>query len=148
MPLAGTNAGDFAQSNNCGGALAASGTCSISVTFTPTATGSRTANLVVTDNTGNVAGSTQTATLTGTGATATTATATYVGPDTTTQGTWTGKYGADGRIIPNDVTNQPSYGSIALKQRCSVYLGRRLPTDTRALQTVSGSSDTHRLLLL
>jgi len=48
--FSGTNAGDYAQSNTCGSSVAAGGTCTISVTFTPTAGGTRTATLAITDN--------------------------------------------------------------------------------------------------
>jgi hypothetical protein len=55
--------GDFAISNNtCGSTLAANTACSISVTFTPTASGARSGTLSLTDSAG-----TQTAQLTGTG---------------------------------------------------------------------------------
>jgi hypothetical protein len=66
VTISGTTASDFAESNNCGD-IAASGTCVISVTFTPGAVGSRTASLSIVDNSGNVAGTTQTITLNGTG---------------------------------------------------------------------------------
>ena len=56
--------GDFAASNTCGGSLAAGGNCSISVTLTPTASGTRTGSLSVMDN---ATGSPQTVSLTGTG---------------------------------------------------------------------------------
>ena len=59
--------GDFAQTGNCGSILSASAACSITVTFTPTAAGPRTGTLTITDNTGNVAGSTQTIPLSGIG---------------------------------------------------------------------------------
>ena len=59
--------GDFAQTGNCGSILSASAACSITVTFTPTAAGPRNGTLTITDNTGNVAGSTQTIPLSGTG---------------------------------------------------------------------------------
>jgi hypothetical protein len=42
--------GDFAQTNNCGTTMASGGSCTISVTFTPTATGSRSGNLTITDD--------------------------------------------------------------------------------------------------
>ena len=64
----GSNASDFAQTNGCGSSLAASGTCSISVTFTPAVAGSRSATLTLTDNASN---SPQTASLSGTGVAAT-----------------------------------------------------------------------------
>ena len=40
--------------------------------------------------------------------------ATYLTLDTTTQGTWTGVYGADGYIIANDANSAPSYASAEL----------------------------------
>ena len=64
--------------------------------------------------------------------------ATYVGFDTTTQGTWTGKYGSDARIIPNDITNQPSYGSIAVTNGAP-FTWVPSTTDLRALQLASGA---------
>ncbi len=42
--------GDFAQTNNCGSAVAPKTSCAITVTFTPTATGTRTGSLTVTSN--------------------------------------------------------------------------------------------------
>jgi hypothetical protein len=62
-----TGGGVFTQTNTCAQALAPNGgTCTISVYFTPTATGTATGTLIVTDNAGN---SPQTASLTGIGAT-------------------------------------------------------------------------------
>src|SRR5207244_12157039 len=71
ISITGTNSGDFAQTNNCPlspSTLAASTSCTINVTFTPTATGARSGTLSVADN---AAGSPQTASLSGTGATRT-----------------------------------------------------------------------------
>jgi hypothetical protein len=45
--------GDFAQTNTCGASLPALGSCAISVTFKPTATGKRTGNLPLHDNASN-----------------------------------------------------------------------------------------------
>jgi hypothetical protein len=45
IALAGTNPADFAQTHTCGTSLTAGANCTISVTFTPTTTGSRTATL-------------------------------------------------------------------------------------------------------
>ncbi len=56
--------GDFAETNNCGASLAATMSCAINVTFTPTATGARNGNITVTDNAN---GSPQTVALSGTG---------------------------------------------------------------------------------
>lgn len=50
ISFTGTNAGDFAQTNNCGSSLATSSNCTINVTFTPLASGSRSANLSVASN--------------------------------------------------------------------------------------------------
>src|SRR5437667_145158 len=61
--------GDFAQTNNCGSSVAVGGNCRINVTFSPTASGTRTGSLRVTDN---ASGSPQTACLTGTGTAPTT----------------------------------------------------------------------------
>jgi hypothetical protein len=60
----GTNPADFAQTNNCGTSLGAGASCTINVTFTPTATGSRSAHVLVYDNGG---GSPQITSLAGTG---------------------------------------------------------------------------------
>ena len=56
--------GDFAQTNTCPSALAGNTNCVITVTFAPTATGTRTGTLTIADNAGN---SPQIATLQGTG---------------------------------------------------------------------------------
>jgi FtsP/CotA-like multicopper oxidase with cupredoxin domain len=48
--IAGANAGDFAQSNTCGASLAAGANCAITVTFTPTAAGPRSASLLIASN--------------------------------------------------------------------------------------------------
>ena len=56
--------GDYAQTNTCGASLAAGASCTVSVTFTPVATGSRTGTLTITDSASN---SPQTVSLTGTG---------------------------------------------------------------------------------
>jgi hypothetical protein len=64
ISIGGTNAGDFSQTNTCGTSIAAGASCSISVKFSPTATGSRTAVLTLTDD--DASGS-QTVALSGTG---------------------------------------------------------------------------------
>ncbi len=51
--ISGTNAGDFAQSNNCGKSVAPGASCTISVTFAPTAIGIRRAAIAITDNAKN-----------------------------------------------------------------------------------------------
>jgi hypothetical protein len=64
ISFTGADAGDFAETDNCGGSVAAGGNCTINVTFTPTGGGSRTATLSISDS---AAGSPQTVSLTGTG---------------------------------------------------------------------------------
>ena len=64
LAITGPNSGDFRQTNDCGSSLAAGSSCTMIVTFQPTATGPRGATLTVTDNASN---SPQTASLTGTG---------------------------------------------------------------------------------
>ena len=54
--------GDFSQTSTCGSSIAANGSCTVSVTFAPTATGSRTGTLTV-----NAGGVTNTVSLTGSG---------------------------------------------------------------------------------
>jgi hypothetical protein len=56
--------GDFAESSTCGASLNAGGSCTISVTFKPTAVGSRYGTVTVTDSAAN---SPQTVTLAGSG---------------------------------------------------------------------------------
>ncbi|MGA8305361.1 MAG: choice-of-anchor D domain-containing protein, partial [Candidatus Acidiferrales bacterium] len=58
------SSGDFAETNTCGASLAATMSCSISVTFTPTATGARNGTIKITDDAN---GSPQTVPLSGTG---------------------------------------------------------------------------------
>jgi hypothetical protein len=67
ISITGTNASDFAQTNNCPlspNTLPVNGSCTISATFTPTATGSRSASISITDN---AADSPESVTLSGTG---------------------------------------------------------------------------------
>jgi hypothetical protein len=62
IKLSGVNQPDFSQTNNCRGSIAPQASCTITVTFTPTAVGNRVAAVVVTDNAG-----TQSVNLTGAG---------------------------------------------------------------------------------
>jgi hypothetical protein len=50
IALSGTNGSDFEETNNCVGTIAAGAICSINVTFSPTAAGTRTGTLSITDN--------------------------------------------------------------------------------------------------
>jgi uncharacterized membrane protein YczE len=62
IAILGANAGDFSQTNTCGGTLGAGASCAVNVTFTPSATGIRTASLLFSDDGG---ASPQAVTLTG-----------------------------------------------------------------------------------
>jgi hypothetical protein len=64
ITIAGTNPGDFAQTNNCTSTLAINASCTVNVTFKPTATGTRSGSLRFTDN---ASGSPQSVSLTGSG---------------------------------------------------------------------------------
>jgi hypothetical protein len=59
--------GDFAQTNTCAATVAVGASCTIHITFSPLSLNVRSGLLTVTDDSGGVAGSTQTATLTGLG---------------------------------------------------------------------------------
>jgi hypothetical protein len=50
ISVTGTNSGDFAQTNNCGASLQPVTSCSIAVTFTPTAIGNRSAVVKIVDS--------------------------------------------------------------------------------------------------
>jgi hypothetical protein len=64
IALTGANASDFAQTNTCGSSVAGGANCTISVTFTPSVTGTEAASLSVSDD---ASSSPQTVSLSGTG---------------------------------------------------------------------------------
>ena len=51
IALTGNDSGDYAQTNICGSTITPGGTCTFSVTFTPSVTGIRNADVTITDNT-------------------------------------------------------------------------------------------------
>jgi subtilase family serine protease len=63
----------------------------------------------------------------------------YVGLDTATQGAWTGKYGSNGELIANDLSDPPSFSAVTFTAD-SLYTWAASTTDVRALQTSSGAS--------
>ncbi|MGO9062976.1 MAG: choice-of-anchor D domain-containing protein [Candidatus Binataceae bacterium] len=65
ISLSGSNPGDFLKSTTCGASLAAFGSCTVSVSFKPTATGARSATLAIADSPDS--GSPHNVALTGTG---------------------------------------------------------------------------------
>jgi len=83
ISVAGANPGDFQQTNSCGLSVAARGNCLIGVTFTLTATGSRSATLSIGDN---ATSSPQLVSLAGTGAPSATPAGTYAITVTATSG--------------------------------------------------------------
>ena len=64
ITITGADPSDFAETNNCTGSVVPGKSCTVTVTFTPQATGSRSASLQLTDD---AQGSPQTVSLTGTG---------------------------------------------------------------------------------
>jgi len=64
ISITGADAADFSQTNDCGGGVAGGGSCTIKVTFAPTATGGLTAAVSIVDNGG---ASPQSVLLSGTG---------------------------------------------------------------------------------
>jgi len=64
ITLTGANPGYFAQTNNCGSSVAAGGYCTVSVTFTPAASGTWAAAVSIADN---ASGNPQSVRLSGTG---------------------------------------------------------------------------------
>ena len=65
--------------------------------------------------------------------------AVFVGTDTTTQGGWKGKYGAEGYNVIMDSTSYPAYAQVSVSGQAS-YVWNPSTTDARALQK-SGASD-------
>jgi hypothetical protein len=64
IALTGSNPSDYSQTNTCGSSVTGGGTCTFSVTFTPSAKGIRRANVTITDN---ASSGSQNLSLTGTG---------------------------------------------------------------------------------
>jgi hypothetical protein len=62
--ITGTNSTNYSLTQNCGTSLAAGASCTLTIYFRPSATGTRTGSIVIKDN---AAGGSQTVTLTGTG---------------------------------------------------------------------------------
>jgi len=61
------------------------------------------------------------------------AAANFVSMDTTTQGNWQGKYGADGYSVANDSQSIPVYATFAV-QNDAPYTWNAAPNDQRALE--------------
>jgi hypothetical protein len=141
--ISGTNASDFAQTNTCTtSAIAANGTCTITLTFTPAATGARTATLNVIDN---AVGSPHTVALAGAGG-AGTANTYHVFPQIADGLTGDGHYIQSVLIVTaNPSTNSPTCtlqfhgGNIGTRSSVSISFSGvgvyTTPGNTQALQT-------------
>jgi ASPM-SPD-2-Hydin domain-containing protein/HYDIN/CFA65/VesB family protein/centrosomal CEP192-like protein len=114
----GTNASDFAKSaDTCTGqAIAVNATCTVSVTFTPTATGARSASLSFTDD---APASPQTVALSGTGMQV----GVYLqdGFESGNLSQWTGPAGTGSATAETTVANSGSYG-LAMTNGANQYV--------------------------
>jgi hypothetical protein len=82
ITVTGANGGDFVESNNCGNSVPVGGSCNITVTFTPSALGTRTGDVIINDS---ALDSPHTIGLTGVGTSATTTSLTST-PNPSAQG--------------------------------------------------------------
>jgi hypothetical protein len=135
IQINGTNRGDFSQTNNCPSSLPPNGSCNISVSFTPTTTGTRNAAVTITDN---APGSPQMAPLTGFGVqTASTTTLSSISPGTVAFGTRvtlkasvTSAAGPphDGEIVTfKDSTTNATLGTGPLSKGTAIFTSTNIP---------------------
>jgi hypothetical protein len=140
--------GDFAQTNNCGAGLPVEGSCTIQVTFTPTAGGARTGQLTVTDN---APGSPQSAALAGSGPDFTLAvggnssTSATVSPGQTATYTLalSGTQGFDG-TVSLACSGAPEYSTCGVTPQSPTLSGTAQTTVTVSVNTTAGSTVTLR----
>jgi hypothetical protein len=118
VTLTGTNAGDFGKSaDTCSGqAIAVNATCTVSVTFTPTATGARSASLSFADD---APSSPQTVAVSGTG----TQIGVYLqdGFESGNLSQWTGPAGTGTATVENTVVNRGS-NALAMTNGANQYV--------------------------
>ena len=67
-------------------------------------------------------------------------TATFVGTDTTTQGTWRGVYGLDGYVTAMDATSPPAYATVT-PTGAATWEWAGVTTEVRGLQRAVGGSN-------
>ncbi|MCP2328306.1 hypothetical protein HDA40_006813 [Hamadaea flava] len=128
-----TTAGDFSQTNTCGSSIAAGGSCTVSVVFTPTASGTRTGTLSIT-----AAGVANTVPLSGTGVapgpilglnpTSLTFAGTIVGSPAATQtvtvtNTGTTTATVSGVTASGDYSQTNTCATLAVNASCTVTVG-------------------------
>ncbi len=141
--------GDFQETNICPASLAAAASCTIQVSFAPTASGTRTGSLTVQDND---ASSSQSVSLTGTGTSSTSATTAvfYVAPDG--NDSWSGKLaapnanGTDGPFATFDHAravvrslDKTGLGQVVVEFRAGTYV---LPSTEQFTAADSGTPTT------
>jgi lysophospholipase L1-like esterase len=95
-------------------------------------------NLTVTGTSGTLS-STATIVLNVTSPASAGVSATFVALDTSTQGSWSGVYGADGDIIANGENSVPAYASVAFAGDAT-FTWAGATSDLRALQVTRGST--------
>ena len=132
-----TTSGDFAKaSTTCGTSLAAGASCTIAITFTPTAASTRTGTLSVTDN---ASGSPQTLSLTGTAAALIPQTISFTNPGTNTLGSAPFTLSATGGASGNPVTFTSQSNSICTVSASTVTLVAAGTCTIAANQAANGS---------
>lgn len=144
--ISGANASDFAETNNCGSSLAVSASCQINVTFTPTASGNRTASLTIRDN---APGVTQTVALSGVGVdfsvTASgSSSATITAGETATYKVAVAPVGAFTQKVTLTCSGAPPMSACSLSPSSVVLSGSTTATATVTLTTTGTSASVMR----
>jgi hypothetical protein len=143
--------GDFSETNTCGTSIAAGASCTVSVTFTPTASGTRTGSLTIASNasnglvtvalTGTGAGSTSTNLALNRPVTASSYTQTYV-PANAVDGNTSTYWEADNGVWPSWITvnlgSDQTLGSITITLPPSSAWNTR----TQTLSILGSTNDT------
>jgi len=124
--------GDFSQTNNCGTSVATGARCSISIVFTPTAPGSRSGSLTITDGAYN---SPQTLALSGTGMVQVTAPDVTLSPASLTFASQT-----DGTASAVQTVTLTSSGGSALNITSIAASGDFAETNTCGTSVAAGAS--------
>jgi predicted dienelactone hydrolase len=132
IAVTGTNPTDFGQTHTCGSSLRPGASCTITVTFTPTHIGPRTASVTITDN---AAGSPQKIALNGTGVVS--------GPNATLSPTGlTFPTQLVGTTSPAKSVTLSDYGTMALNITSIVASGNFSQTNTCGSSLAAGASCT------
>jgi len=135
--------GDFSQTNTCGTSIAAGASCTVNVSFRPTASGTRTGSLTVT---GNATNSPTTVALSGTGAGGTTSTNLAAGK-ATSESSHVDVY-ASSRVTDNDQGSYWESANNAFPQWVQVDLGSAQSASRVVLQLPAGWGARNQTLSL